>query len=124
MLKILTGLPVTLQLNSAGTDAYTKPGILREGVQLTNAVGAYGLVVAEYMVAAVLSIAKRLHIYRDHMHTGLWRDEGPVMSIYGSKTLVLGTGDIGTEFAKRMDARAGQHSMGNQEKSGGKEGSF
>lgn len=93
-----------LQLNSAGTDAYTKPGILGEGVQLTNAVGAYGLVVAEYMVAAVLSIAKRLHTYRDHMHTGLWRDEGPVMSIAGSKTLVLGTGDIGTEFAKRMDA--------------------
>lgn len=93
-----------LQLNSAGTDAYTKPGVLRKGIALTNAAGAYGLVVSEYMVAAVLSMAKQLHKYRDNMICGNWKDEGPVLSISGSKTLVLGTGDIGSEFAKKMAA--------------------
>ena len=31
-----------LQLNSAGADQYTAPGILPEGTVLTNATGAYG----------------------------------------------------------------------------------
>lgn len=34
----------------------------------------------------------------------MWKDEGPVTSIYGSKTLVVGLGDIGGEFAMRMHA--------------------
>ena len=93
-----------LQLNSAGTDDYIKPGVLRKDIALTNAAGAYGLAVSEYMVAAVLSMAKRLHQYRDNMTCGSWKDEGPVLSISGSNTLVLGTGDIGSAFAKRMAA--------------------
>ena len=37
------------QLNSAGSDAFCKPGVLKEEVLLTNATGAYGLAISEHM---------------------------------------------------------------------------
>lgn len=93
-----------LQLNSAGAESYTKPGVLPEGVKLTNASGAYGLAISEHMVAMVLCQMKKLPSYLAHQAQGTWQDEGPVCSVVGSKTLVVGMGDIGGEFAKRMHA--------------------
>ncbi len=97
-----------LQLNSAGAESYTKPGVLPEGVKLTNASGAYGLAISEHMVAMVLCQMKKLPEYLAHQANGAWQDEGPVCSVAGSKTLVVGMGDIGGEFAKRMHALGSQ----------------
>lgn len=93
-----------LQLNSAGADQYLIPGAFPSQATLCNATGAYGLAISEHMLAALLAIQKRLWQYLDNQHESLWRDEGPVTSIWGSKTLVIGLGDIGSEFAKRMNA--------------------
>lgn len=97
-----------MQLNSAGADNYVKPGILPEGAKLTNATGAYGLAISEHMLAMLLMLMKRLHQYHRNQMESLWRDEGRVTSIYGSTTLILGFGDIGQEFGKRM------HSLGSR----------
>ena len=91
-----------LQLQSAGADNYCKPGVLPEEVALCNATGSYGLAIAEYMVGVTLMMAKKLHLYRDQQFAGVWRDLGPVMPISGSSVLVIGLGDIGTEYAMRM----------------------
>lgn len=93
-----------MQLNSAGTDGYTTPGVLPEQAVLTNATGAYGLAISEHMIGMLLCLMKKLDLYHDNMKAGEWKDHGPVPSIYGSKTLVVGLGDIGTEFAVRMNA--------------------
>lgn len=93
-----------IQLNSAGANNYTEKGVLKEGTILTNASGAYGLAIAEHMLAMVLSLKKKLYIYNKNQQECQWKDEGEVTSIYGSKTLVVGLGDIGGEFAKRMNA--------------------
>ena len=93
-----------IQLNSAGADAYTRPGLLPEGALLTNATGAYGLAISEHMLGMVLEIQKKLYLYRDNQRQSLWRDEGGVTSIWGSVTLTVGLGDIGGEFARRMKA--------------------
>ena len=45
-----------VQLNSAGADAYCKPGILDSSVQLTNCTGAYGQALSEHMLALTLSL--------------------------------------------------------------------
>lgn len=100
-LKECTSLKL-LQLQSAGADNYCKPGVLPENVALCNATGSYGVAIAEYMVGVTLMMAKNLHLYRDQQFAGVWRDLGPVMPIQGSKVLVLGLGDIGTEYALRM----------------------
>jgi phosphoglycerate dehydrogenase-like enzyme len=93
-----------LQLNSAGSDAYIKEGVLNKGVLLTNATGAYGLAISEHIIGVLLQLFKKLHIYRNNQKLHLWKDEGEVKSIYGSKILIIGLGNIGEEFAKRVKA--------------------
>lgn len=100
-----------LQLNSAGYDNYMKKGILKDDVLLTNATGAYGPAVSEHMLAMVLALQKRLHTYAQNMQTHSWSDAGPVTSIEGSRTLVLGLGDIGQSFCRKMKA-LGSHITG------------
>ena len=102
-LKVCENLKL-LQLNTAGTDGYTAPGILPDGAVLTNATGSYGVGIAEHMVGSLLLLMKKLDLYRLNQEQALWKDEGSVKSIYGSKTLVVGLGDIGSEFAIRMKA--------------------
>ncbi len=93
-----------VQLNSAGTDGYTAPGVLPEGAQLTNATGAYGLAIAEHMLASLLFLMKKIHLYHEEQQKQQWSDHGQVTSIWGSNTLVVGLGDIGSEFAMQMHA--------------------
>lgn len=91
-----------LQLNSSGTDAYVKPGVVPDGVVLTCATGAYGIGISEYMIAQLLNLMKRIPAYYDNQKKACWHDEGLVTSPMGKRVLVVGTGNIGTEFAKRM----------------------
>lgn len=91
-----------LHLISSGADAYCAPGVLPLGTVLTNVTGAYGLAISEYMVGVVLELAYNLHKYRDNQNKRLWRDEGTARSIAGSTVLVVGLGDIGGSFAKRI----------------------
>ena len=93
-----------LQLNYAGSDNYAAPGVLPEGVILTNASGSYGLAISECMLAGILQLIKRLDQYQRNQAQHIWRNEGEVSSIEGSTTLVVGFGDIGSSFAQRMHA--------------------
>ena len=56
------------------------------------------------MIAGILYHIKKLGPYRRNMDRHLWHDEGEVRSIEGSVTLVVGLGDIGSAFARKMDA--------------------
>ncbi len=91
-----------LQLSSAGSDNYSKEGILDPHTILTNATGAYGLAISEYMLAGVLMLYKKLHLYSFNKQLHLWQNMGKVKSIEGSRVLIIGMGDIGSEFGKRM----------------------
>ncbi len=92
-----------LQLHSAGTAGYAE-GLLKEGVILTNATGAYGLAISEHMLGMALCLQKKLHLYGRNQQQAIWKDEGPVTSMFGATVLVVGLGDIGGEFAKRCKA--------------------
>lgn len=92
-----------IQTQSAGVDGYLD-GCLPEEAVLTNATGAYGLAISEYMLAVWMELIKKLHTYRDVQHQNLWKDLGPVTSVWNSTVLVLGLGDIGGEFARRAKA--------------------
>lgn len=93
-----------LQTRSAGTDQYQKPGVLPEGVTLLNASGAYGHSVSEHMFAMLLSLMKRLPSYRDQQRNGIWSDLGPVKTLAGAQVLCVGTGDLGSSFARLCKA--------------------
>lgn len=100
-----------LQLNSAGYDNYVREGILGEKVLLTNATGAYGPAVSEHILAMVLALQKHLHTYAQNMISCSWADAGSVTSIEGARTLVLGLGDIGQAFCRKMKV-LGSHVTG------------
>lgn len=93
-----------VQLGSAGTDGYAVPGVLRENTILTNATGIYGEVMAEYMLAGLLSLQKKLPLYQQNRLEHRWHPEGRVRLITGSSALVVGFGNIGSEFARRLSA--------------------
>lgn len=93
-----------LQCNSAGTEPFLQPGVLYPDTLLTNATGAYGLAISEHMLGMLLELFKKLHLYRDAQHLHQWKSLGRVRSIEGSIVLVLGMGDIGGEFARKVKA--------------------
>ena len=97
-----------LQLNSAGADQYTKPGVLPENAILTNATGAYGLAVSEHMLAQVFDLIRRFNQYHKNQMEHKWqfmgKSMGSIISVEGSTVLVMGIGDIGGDFARKMKA--------------------
>ena len=93
-----------LQLPMAGTDAYVVPGVVPDNVILTNSAGAYGLAVSEYMLAASLSLVRRFPEYARRQAESNWKPMGNITSIEGSTVIVLGLGDIGGRYAKKMKA--------------------
>lgn len=100
-----------LQTWSAGVDAYLKPGILPERVSVTSATGAYGQAVSEHMIAMMWAIMKNLTFYTRNQCANRWSDEGMVLTPQGANALVVGTGDIGSHFA-RLAKGAGMHTIG------------
>lgn len=93
-----------MQTSSAGVEFYLQPGVLPKGAILTNATGAYGLAISEHMLGMLLMIFKKLELYRDAQRQSIWQSQGTVRSVFGSTVLVLGIGDIGSEFAKLCKA--------------------
>ena len=100
-----------MQLNSAGSDQYCKPGVIGPDTILTCATGAYGLSVSEHMVSMSMMLCRKMDLYMKNQINHEWKEEGSVTSIWNSTTLVAGLGDIGSEYAKRMKA-LGSHVIG------------
>ncbi|MGN0160302.1 MAG: D-2-hydroxyacid dehydrogenase [Lachnospiraceae bacterium] len=93
-----------IQMSFAGTDKYTKNKGFPQNVILSNASGAFGVIIAEYIVAGVLNLYRRLSEYRDRQRKHLWQDVGSEEHLYGKRVLIMGTGNIGTQTAKRLKA--------------------
>jgi phosphoglycerate dehydrogenase-like enzyme len=90
-----------VQLDSAGADSYLS---LPEDIILTNASGAYGTAIGEYMLACTLAGIKRLYEYNDLQKEREWINLGSVKTIADLHVLCLGMGNIGTAYASRMKA--------------------
>ena len=89
------------QLASAGYERFD--GIpLAPGAVLTSSSGAYGHNISEYMIGGVLGMMQNFHRIRDNQRNNDWKDEGMAGTILGSVCAVIGTGNIGSEFAKRL----------------------
>lgn len=91
-----------IQLNNAGTEGYCVPGRLPEGAVLANASGAYGLAISEHMIGCLFELRKKLHLYYRNQLSRTWKNEGFVGVIEGSTVLVIGLGDIGSKFGRKM----------------------
>ena len=89
----------------AGVDSIMKPGYFaNEDCLLTNSAGAYGVSIAEHMIAVSLVMMRRLDEFMEETRNGQWLKPRPQKSLKDCRITVLGTGDIGTTFAKRAAA--------------------
>ncbi|MCI2048918.1 MAG: D-2-hydroxyacid dehydrogenase [Lachnospiraceae bacterium] len=93
-----------MQLNSAGADAYAVPGVLPEKAVLTCATGAYGTAVSEHMLALTFGLIRHLGPYRLEQAKHIWSPGSSIISVEDSVVLVLGLGDIGGSYARKMHA--------------------
>lgn len=96
-----------LQLASAGAEHYVAPGVLPDGAVLANASGAYGASIAEYMLCMVMNLFLDLPRYRDQQRRHIWKESKICRHIPGTTALVVGLGNIGSEFARRYRAMGG-----------------
>lgn len=92
-----------IQMTWAGADIYTRGGF-PQGIKIANASGAFGSVIAEYVIGAILCVYRRFPEYIENQKVCIWRDAGAERTIEGKTALILGTGDIGSNTAKRLSA--------------------
>ncbi len=91
-----------LQLNSAGYDNYL--GFVDSKTKLCNCVGAFSPAVGEHMLAMTFDLIRHFHLYRDKQNKKDWSDCGSITSVEGSTIAVLGLGDIGRSYARKVKA--------------------
>lgn len=90
-----------IQLASAGADRLIN---IRPDIILTNASGTFGIPIAEWVIGAMVTLSRHLHIYRDRQKQARWEGMPAAKEIHGSIVGILGLGDIGQEVAKRAKA--------------------
>ena len=89
----------------AGVDSLMVPGYFaNEECLLTNSAGAYGVSIAEHMISVSLVMMRRLNEFFEETRNGQWLSPRSQRSLKDCRITVLGTGDIGTTFAKRAKA--------------------
>lgn len=89
----------------AGVDAYLDDSLYPDpSVMLSNSSGAYGVTIAEHIVMVTLMMMRHAASYVLDDARQQWAPSKPMRSIQGSVITVVGTGDIGTEFARRAKA--------------------
>ena len=91
-----------IQMSWAGANKYTSALDFPENIVLTSASGAYGCVISEYIVSGILALYRNLFTYRAQMQSGGWDKIPGDDTLEGKRVLILGTGNIGQETAKKL----------------------
>lgn len=89
-----------VQTLNAGYDQWV--GHLPAAVRLSNARGAHGRAVAEWVVAVLLAHYRRLGTFAAAQANGVW-DYQVTDSLWDQRVGVLGAGDIGTHLTRMLD---------------------
>lgn len=89
----------------AGVEPYLDPAVWpRPDCLLSNSSGAYGPAISEHIVMVLLMLLRRMPEYQAALADRQWPYYTPIRSITGSRVVMLGTGDIGRNAARRLKA--------------------
>lgn len=91
-----------LCLSSAGANLFTVPDILPEECLLSNSSGAYGVTLAEHMIMQTLMMFRKMPQFQAGIREKQWMAPVPQKSIKDARITILGAGDIGKCYARRL----------------------
>lgn len=92
------------QVITAGVDRLHRDGMLGQGFQVTNVSGLTAVAIAEYVIGAIIMMAKGMHVAMQNQARRTWSRTGSVMELSGATVGILGMGAIGRETALRARA--------------------
>ena len=93
-----------IQLTSAGYDRVPLEYIKAHDIEIHNARGVYSIPMAEYAVAGVLALYRRLHDFCKFQRERRWEKLRDLEELNGKTVLIIGCGSVGIECAKRFSA--------------------
>lgn len=89
----------------AGIEKYLPDGVFHNpDCILSNSSGAYGPTISEHIIMVLLMLLRRMPEYEADLREQKWTFYSPIRSIIGSHFVLLGTGDIGSNTARRLKA--------------------
>jgi phosphoglycerate dehydrogenase-like enzyme len=96
--------------SAAGVGNVLKSGIADSDVLLTNSAGIHGPPIGEFVVASILHFTRGLDVAIAQQQRSEWNkaffvaDDSPIREVDGSRILIIGTGGLGGEAARRLTA--------------------
>lgn len=91
-----------MQSPSSGVNYYVQGGCFPKSAMLSCMTGAYGNIIAEHMLAMILSLCRRLPDYYGQQQRHIWKWLRYDKQLEDCNLLILGAGDIGTTLAAWM----------------------
>ena len=95
---------------AAGVGNVLKSGIADADIILTNSAGIHGPPIGEFVVAGLLHFMRGLDVAIAQQQKGEWSkaffvaEDSPMREISNSRVLIVGTGGLGGEAARRLSA--------------------
>lgn len=93
-----------IQLTSVGFDRVPMEYIKKRGIVIRNAKGVYSIPMAEFAIAGILQLYKRMRFFSENQKKHRWEKHRELFELYGKTVCIVGCGDVGTECAKRFAA--------------------
>lgn len=93
-----------VQLTSAGFDRVPVGYFASHSISLFNARGVYSIPMAEWTILKALEIYKKSSEFYNQQKKKVWEKHRDLFEINGKTVLIVGTGSVGCECAKRFSA--------------------
>ena len=78
--------------------------IEKHGIRVFNAEGVYSIPMAEFAVGGILQIYKQSGFFYENKKDHRWEKHRGLRELVGKTVLIIGTGHVGLEIAKRLMA--------------------
>ena len=93
-----------IQLTSAGFDRVPLEEIKIRGITVNNARGVYSIPMAEWAIGRILEHYKHFNEFNYSQQKKEWNKDRRIKEINGTRSAIIGAGNIGQEVAKRLSA--------------------
>lgn len=93
-----------IQLTSVGYDRVPMDYAEELHIKVFNAGDAYSIPMAEFAISGILQFYKKAPFFYKNKEEQRWEKHRGLRELYGKNVLIIGTGNVGCEIAKRLRA--------------------